>query len=730
MYTITAYNKVNIIKNHMLFNLSDYLAKHVFNIFPNNQSTFEVSAIREVDTLKPNFKIKVEKSSTTVYNIGLLNYLSITNPTGTTYYYFVTDTTQISDYIYELTLELDVVNSFNKYIKSGTLTNAKVKRRMKDRLVKNASASNTCYRIFDKVDEGLGTVATELKSGYNNDILIGTTVYVGYQKLAVDDNTKDYSSRVYPHIYTNDSASTKYSYYYCNTNALTPLPGSGTETAGNYKLVYCQYMNKLIHMNFNNKDYFADAFLFYSFGRYVAGGAILYYSRMLPLKRINLNQFTVLDYVDITSTTVGTYSFKVWCNDDNMYVSTGKSGGRLYETSDSFTLTDVEGSSPSKLTASKTTATGYLPAVSSVSNSDSNILKMRAFVGSPDKLAFYLGNEIYISSSDYIEATASVYLANDLVVSKDTTAIRNKTYESKLYGSYVRTRFLNYDTFKLPYQVELLVNQYANSVKATISQPLDMTDNALISVSGFSSKDIFDNYAICSRNNDQTVFTDSYLSYIQTGYNYDVKSQQLANFKNGLTAVTQAAASFSTLRSKINGSLFQAIQGDTSIVSGGSGISNMFGFNYATQAVSTSINSIVSNVENTQSLESKKLQSLATIPTVSGNNNFLLFKKYSGNNLQQHILEPTAEVEEGIYNLFYFFGYADNTTVAQFKPSKTREYFDYYQIDADNITGISVPNTIKNLILQAYSQGITIEYNYNDTWLTEGTLYENWETSL
>lgn len=413
-----------------------------------------------------------------------------------------------------------------------------------------------------------------------------------------------------------------------------------------------------------------------------------------------------------------------------MYISTGKSGGSMYETADTFTLTDIEGTSPSKITSTKKTNTGLLPAVSSISNADSNLLKLRAFVGTPDNLAFYLGNNIYITASSYIDSSATVYLANSLVLTKNTTALRDKTYESKLYGSYVRTRFLNYDTFKLPYQVELLTNTYTNSVTATISQPLDMTDNALISIDGFKHKDIFDNYVVCSRNNDATVFTDAYLSYIQTGYNYDVKSQQLTNFKNGLSAVTQAAASFSTLRSKVDGSFRQILAGDTSAVTSGSAISNMFGFNYATQAVSSSISGIVSNVENTESLESKKLQSLATIPTVSGNNNFLLFKKYSGNYLQQHILEPTAEVEEGIYNLFYFYGYADNTTVASFNISKTREYFDFYQIEADNVTGISVPNSVKNLILQTFAAGLTIEYNYNNTWLTEGTLYENWETSI
>lgn len=309
MYILTAYQKVNVIKNHMLYNFSDYLVKHTFNIFPNNLSTFEVPMIKEVDTIKTNFRIKIEKSSTTLYNVNLLNYLSIETPTGTTYFYFVTDISKVSDYIYELTLELDIANSFNKYIKTCTLTNAKINRRMKDRLIKNASSSNTYYRVFDKVDEGLGNIATELTQGYNNENIITKNTYVGYQKIAVDDNTKDYSSRLFPYIYTSDSDSNTYTYYYCTGASTTPLSGSGTETLGNYKLVYCNSMNKLIHLKYLDKDYFADAFLFYSFARYVAGGGILYYTRMLPVKRLNSQQFTVLDMVDTTSTSVATYSF-------------------------------------------------------------------------------------------------------------------------------------------------------------------------------------------------------------------------------------------------------------------------------------------------------------------------------------------------------------------------------------------------------------------------------------
>ena len=162
-------------------------------------------------------------------------------------------------------------------------------------------------------------------------------------------------------------------------------------------------------------------------------------------------------------------------------------------------------------------------------------------------------------------------------------------------------------------------------------------------------------------------------------------------------------------------------------------LSAFTGIQQGVNAVSSLSNLIFSNIENSQALEQKRLSLINTSPNTSGSTSIELFKDLNGGNRLKYVVtKPTDETLNSIYNLFYYYGYADNTTQSSLQLTKTRCYFDYYQGDASNSISILSQdnNTSKSLLIKALSEGITIEHYYNNTWLCEGNLYENWEVSI
>ena len=114
---------------------------------------------------------------------------------------------------------------------------------------------------------------------------------------------------------------------------------------------------------------------------------------------------------------------------------------------------------------------------------------------------------------------------------------------------------------------------------------------------------------------------------------------------------------------------------------------------------------------------------------ISGSDDLALFHLYnSSSGLRLNVTVPHDNVESAEFDLFYYFGYADNKIYDELPTIKTRQYFNYIKCDIGFMKPSNMSPHILNDIQEKFSRGITYEWNYNNTWLSQGTLYENWET--
>ena len=702
---VTLYQNCKIQPNHYIENLETYLKGLT-------SQTKEINTTKEFISDKDSFSVRVEidRYTTKKIDLGTINYCKLSTVDTSEKaiereqfrYYFVTGFRNISQFVYEFDLSLDVVNTYqNDVTNVDNFKQVSIKRRHKNRF---KESDGKYFRIYDEVDEGLGQVTSEVEINKNFST---SETYVITKQLTDSNDLHIPHPMIINQIAYPTASTASCSYYYANdinldttdnlTRAILIMADKSSTLINAYLDLYgkegsnCVFNAALMARTTNEQVHLFLGFM--QNGKFVPEtdreiGSMYSY----PLRAQNIKS---------------TGSFKIYYSNNNT-IAKSRTLGKEYSIGDLISNYTTVTSNLGSITAS-------IPSINTINRTDSTIKQITSVPFRPDTMYYLTFNGVVIPEG----VTTSIghfVLADNYLTSLPTTTVtaRDKKYESKLYGSYVRDHQIVYDTFSLACQPEYW-GDYITSLYYTVYKPIDMTNDIAIKITNLGQRELNSNVLACNRNNSIPVWTSDWLTYVQNGYNYDNKAKSLTNIKNGLSVVASAAGTGFNIANKKDM---------------GKGL-GVFGIAQGiTNTLSSLSNAITSGIENDRALKQKRQEMLNTAPTMNGSDNYLLFKELNGgyNCFKYVVTKPTDEVLDNIYNLFYYTGYADNMYYSTMPTIRTRQYFNYVQADI-SYCNIVNPKERQRLI-DAYSNGITFEWNYNSTWLMNGNEYENWESNI
>lgn len=368
------------------------------------------------------------------------------------------------------------------------------------------------------------------------------------------------------------------------------------------------------------------------------------------------------------------------------------------------------------------------------------------------------------------------------------TQPKARVNESKLYHSDFYTYKMVYDSFASDLKLEALtVNPTPDTVWSSdivkipiVFKPTNtMNSNFAFKfdydgtpkfITGYKLDGDYGDYLLVTRNNEETLFNSDYVNYIRTGYNYDKKVRSMQLTQNIVSIVAQgvqAVASLgiapavqkkldinraltreaidagaaqllgtSPLEQPISAGVWRSVQ-DLSrqhIIAEASKQSsqrNQFTISQGIAASSGIINSIGNTIISDQqaliAMEQKKLELAAQSTATVGSDDMDLLSFYNGNRLEVKKYAPLPEVQDGLFNLFYYCGYSYPRMEV---PNITSRYwFNFIQCTPKFIEEGSSPyNDYITDIKARYEAGVTV-YHHHNGW-DWGQQYENWETKL
>ena len=711
---------VNFERNHYIQDIDVYLSN-----CEKLYSDYNKIINRDFLEDKSNVTLKIVTDDVSKKLKGF-NYLRMEDEeTGRVRYYYIDNMKYVNDGTTQVVATLDPVNSFQNYIKqTKNFKQVKMKRRHKDRF------SQYGNRIFDKVDEGFGDVSVaelsqssvSTKSSYiiysqptttSNESVINSTALIRRMWCPKTQTTNTYNQY-------------KYSF---DKNVLYDSSGTLQWNLRSRAFLFSNGTNYGVTVRVNKRDskekvFYADAVMFY------VGG----YNNPQSLRIvITLFSFDRFKYTVLKQYAVDGYE----CNKtdpDNISVYFGSVYGMVdNDSSSTASIPDLSiGNVYYHYELAAGTETSVVSSLISVTSepltnynlSDSQLKQIVEipFIPNTDDLVYVGDNELVFR--DAIDSTSlssqKVYVPDEWekVVLPTETTTKDMNYETKLYGSQCRSYYLAYDNNTLVLQPE-----YRNDVEDYMLLksivPLNMSNNLAFNISGFESRKPYDNWLICGRNNNVTIYSNEYLNYIRTGYNYDVKNKQQQSIKNWVSFGVGIASAGASIAGGITSKTGSAGLGGYLL---GSAVGSSLG------TINSLTNNILAEQANEQSLEQKKQQAMNATVNVSGSDDLVLFKQYSGNYIKFISTRPEEGIQQAQYQLFYEFGYADNTTYDVMPDYHTRGYFNYVQADIGHaLPDDYIPSSHINEVVEAFSNGITFEWHGTRGWKLDNEQYENYE---
>ena len=242
--------------------------------------------------------------------------------------------------------------------------------------------------------------------------------------------------------------------------------------------------------------------------------------------------------------------------------------------------------------------------------------------------------------------------------------------DSKLYHSDFFTLKFVYDSFSLPILLEKMAyNGYVNAsdfyINVTFQQTNTINSNlcytfsiGLLSDRDYNSPLDYNLTLLSTRNNELPIFSNNYLDYIRSGYNYDKKSKMIS-----------AVSRWSTVA-------FQGIGGVAAATLGG-GLAPLAAVGMGVSALSSLTTAITGQMKDDNAIEAK-LQGLRMATTnVAGSDDINLLRKYNGDNLILYEFHVNNTTRRNLNRLFHYYGYATNQCK---KPDlSSRQCFNFLQ---------------------------------------------------
>lgn len=300
-----------------------------------------------------------------------------------------------------------------------------------------------------------------------------------------------------------------------------------------------------------------------------------------------------------------------------------------------------------------------------------------------------------------------------IINSSSTDRPRNISDPKLLNSDFYNIKF-NYDNFSLILPFERLVFLGDNAFSYSVEYKPTNTINSKFmfkitpNLANYEHVADYDNVLLASRNNEITLFTNDYLNYLRSGYNYDKKTKAVQDASSAIGGALGVAGGV--------GAIALGVATDNTLAIAG-GIASIAGAFTST---------ISSTIQRETSFEAKQASLMAKASSVAGVDDMDLFDAYGHNALRISEWKPSELVTKYLDDLFYYYGYTRNVSGT---PNLTsRIHFNFLECDAvfnDISTFDEYADEIKNKL----SQGVTYFHKINNSYDLKQTK-ENYETAL
>lgn len=296
-----------------------------------------------------------------------------------------------------------------------------------------------------------------------------------------------------------------------------------------------------------------------------------------------------------------------------------------------------------------------------------------------------------------------------LVYDSFVREIKLENYETDMFDtSYVWKP--NLTTIDVDFKPTNTINsKFAFRIETYLSDPSGNYDFA-----SYTTTSDYEKYLLVSRNNEETIFSNDYLNYIRTGYNYDKKSKQEQSAKSWLLGGLQLAAGVASF----------AVSAYTGGVSAAAGIALVSG------AIATFTSNAYTQASNERSMQSKLTSLAAQSSNVAGSDDVDLLSFYNENRLQVIKYRTEELQEQALYNLFFYCGYKRDQM--KIPNTDSRYWFNFVQCKpVFTEEGVTPYNDYIADVKSRYEAGVTIYHHhpFGTQWDWQQQ-YENWENSV
>lgn len=658
-------------------------------------SDFQYKVIRLDDTIKLNM------SQTNTPNFPY-NYLAVKRDSETKiYYYFILNSNWKSENTVELQLSLDTINTFWNELSWTAKTN--ITRQHKDRFAQKtipASGNVTLLRDIDKFDEGISPIK---------------------YRFTKDKITTDLDLDFYLIYRTNPDAEQTLECLCCASDRLQL--GANAPTTNGIKYTDIPVGQSIIILGEENSPFTIEGQLIAKNSQH-PGVYIQRNASSMSIYKINKINTPTGQVIKENITTTTLTSYVKYNLMSKQYVPIV-----LY-------LDDAKYAVKHDTVASYTINSTYVSDFSVIDRTDTKLVKIIKMPYAPFELRKNSSNQLVAIDGFYEQdhmlhlydldqeflTTVDFQAVNELAVTLPVTQINANTdhmpkLESKLFNSNYYTLKYIYDSFEKEFLLEhsypIVGASGAPSVTILFKQSNNISSNSLfdIQLQGYDEPTTYGEYLNVNRQNEVALFTNDYLNYIRSGFNYDKKvkvTQNTANWIGAGVSLVGAAASFAT-----------------SYVSGPAGIAA--GVALTTSAVATLTSAITTTVNNEISMAQKLAELKRQSSSVSNTEDINLLSYYNGNRLLVERDMISDEVQKSIYALFRLTGYACNDYgIPDFN---TRLHYNFVQCRAAfDESNWKYGQDFLNDIRSRFETGITVYHQVDGTydWLQEKENFETW----
>lgn len=294
--------------------------------------------------------------------------------------------------------------------------------------------------------------------------------------------------------------------------------------------------------------------------------------------------------------------------------------------------------------------------------------------------------------------------------------------DPKLFHSDFFLLKFNYDSFSVALSLELTsYTEPTTDPKIGIDFKATNTINSNFSfrltANNFSWKleQDYGNFILSTRNNEMTIFSNSYIDYIRTGYNFDKKSKAVS-----------ATTSWISTAASIGGGIAGAVLGKDPVTKATSVGLAISGFAQLASTIGGTINNEVSLADKLAEL---KQQSTNT----AGADDIDLLSFYGDNKLRVSKWYVTPDIAAMLDDLFYYCGY--NCGHQDTPNTNSRAWFNFLQctpVYSDSYIGSSTKEVLDEVTAKL-ENGVTFYHansvEGNQLWDFDQT-HENYEAWL